>query len=83
MLGNVHPNQITVTQKEVMKLHCSLKVYIAMVFQRDTWVERTCKRDQDECRLMSRSLPKSSRNPLNQLGPRVSFLGKLWCRVGG
>ena len=56
MHGNVRPNQNTVTQKEVMmKLHCSFKsIHTDGInysqFQRELWVERTCKSDRHEWR---------------------------------
>ena len=95
MVGNVRPKQNTVTQKEVMmKLLCSLKVYPAMAsiiilsFREKYGLKghvKVIEMSGDVCNLMSKSSPTSSRNPLNQLGPRVLVSKEtlLPCRCRG
>ena len=94
MVRNVRPHQNKVTQKEVMmKVLCSLKVYIAMVSNILSFREKygfkghvkVIEMSGDVCNLMSRSSPTSSRNPLNQLGPRVLVSKEtlLPCRCRG
>ena len=79
MGSNVHPNQDTVTQKEVMmKLHCSFKSICSddiniSQFQRETDIVKVIEMSTDVYNLMSRSSLISSRNPLNQLEPSVLF----------
>ena len=82
MESKVRPNQNTVTQKEVMmKLHFSVKSICSddinnSQFQRETDTVKVIKMSTDVHNLMSRSSLISSRNPLNQLEPRVLFSKK-------